>query len=53
MSNIKERQLTDSKQGGEGTNSFHNKSYDFLSTSEFKTGQSQEPNRIGSKEGTK
>lgn len=30
MSDIKERQSTDSKQGGEGTNSLDGKSYDFL-----------------------
>ena len=30
MSDVKERQTSDSKQGGEGTNSFHNKSYDAL-----------------------
>ena len=28
MSDTKQRQTTDSKQGGEGTNSFHGKSYD-------------------------
>lgn len=33
MSDIKERQSTDSKQGGEGTNSFHNKSFDPLTKS--------------------
>lgn len=31
MSDMKERQSTDSKQGGEGTNSLHNKSWDFMS----------------------
>lgn len=30
MSDMKQRQQTDSKQGGEGTTSFHNKSYDPL-----------------------
>ncbi len=30
MSDIKERQSSDSKQGGEGTNSLHNKGYDAL-----------------------
>ena len=30
MSDMKQRQHTDSKQGGEGTTSFHNKSYDPL-----------------------
>ena len=30
MSNEKARQHTDAKQGGEGTNSFHNKSYDAM-----------------------
>ena len=33
MSDIKTRQSTDSKQGGEGTNSFHNKSYDAMTKS--------------------
>lgn len=28
MSDIKERQSSDSKQGGEGTNSLHNKGWD-------------------------
>lgn len=28
MASMTERQTTDSKQGGEGTNSFHNKGYD-------------------------
>lgn len=28
MSNIKERQSSDSKQGGEGTNSLHNKGWE-------------------------
>ena len=49
---MKSRQWTDSKQGGEGTNSFNGKSYDFLSTN-FASGQSQEPAKEGSKEGTK
>jgi hypothetical protein len=31
MSDIRERQSTDSDQGGEGTNSLHNKGWDFLS----------------------
>ncbi|NIO40797.1 MAG: hypothetical protein GTO41_11830 [Burkholderiales bacterium] len=31
MSDIRERQTTDSKQGGEGTTSLHNKGWDFLS----------------------
>jgi len=30
MSDIKERQSTDSKQGGEGTNSLHNKGWEAL-----------------------
>ena len=30
MTDMKQRQHTDSKQGGEGTNSFHNKSYDAM-----------------------
>ena len=30
MSDIKERQSSDSSQGGEGTNSLHNKGYDAL-----------------------
>ena len=30
MEGLKQRQQTDGKQGGEGTNSFHNKSYDPL-----------------------
>ena len=30
MSNAKERQSTDSKQGGEGTNSLHNKGWEAL-----------------------
>lgn len=52
MSDIKTRQQTDSAQGGEGTNSFNGKSYDFLSTN-FDSGQSQEPAKEGSTEGTK
>ncbi len=32
MSDKFERQTTDSEQGGEGTNSFHQKSYDALTT---------------------
>ncbi len=31
MSDAKARQSTDAKQGGEGTNSLHNKGWDFLS----------------------
>lgn len=31
MGDTYERQTTDSKQGGEGTNSLHNKGWDFLS----------------------
>jgi len=30
MSDIKERQSSDSKQGGEGTNSLHNKGWDAM-----------------------
>lgn len=30
MSDLKTRQQTDSKQGGEGTNSLHNKGYDAM-----------------------
>lgn len=30
MSDIKDRQSTDSKQGGEGTNSLNGKSWDFM-----------------------
>jgi hypothetical protein len=33
MSDIKNRQSTDADQGGEGTNSFHNKGYDALTKS--------------------
>jgi hypothetical protein len=33
MSDEKARQHSDSKQGGEGTNSFHNKSYDPMTKS--------------------
>ena len=33
MSDLKANQTTDSKQGGEGTNSLHNKSYDPMTTS--------------------
>ena len=52
MSDMKSRQQTDSKQGGEGTTSFNGKSYEFLSAT-FDSGQSQEPAKEGSKEGTK
>ncbi len=52
-SKLKAQQQTDSAQGGEGTNSFHGKSYDAMLTDELDSGQSQEPNRIKSEEGTK
>ena len=53
MSEIKARQQTDSKQGGEGTNSLHNKGYDAL-TKNIGTppGNTQAPepdNKIGTK----
>ena len=53
MSDLKARQMTDSAQGGEGTNSLHNKSWDAMLTDEFDSGQSQEPAKEGSTEGTK
>jgi hypothetical protein len=40
----KERQSTDSKQGGEGTNSFHNKGYEALTVNiGKKLGQGEAP----------
>lgn len=53
-SDMKERQSTDSKQGGEGTNSFDGKSYDPMTVS---VGQpplnTTGGDKVGSKEGTK
>ena len=53
MSDIKERQSTDSKQGGEGTNSLHNKGYDFLSKNIDNVENTTGGDKTGSKEGTK
>jgi hypothetical protein len=53
MSDIKERQHTDSKQGGEGTNSLHGKSYDFLSKDISNVENTTGGDKEGSKEGTK
>lgn len=53
MSDTKARQSTDAKQGGEGTNSFHNKGYDFLSKDINKVANTTGGDKKGSKEGTK
>ncbi|MHC4093992.1 MAG: hypothetical protein ACYSVY_27590 [Planctomycetota bacterium] len=52
MSDIKERQSSDSKQGGEGTNSLHNKGYDALTKDigAVENTQAPEPdNKVGTK----
>ena len=44
MSDINERQSSDAKQGGEGTNSFHNKGFDALTKNiGKKVGQGEAP----------
>lgn len=53
MSNLKERQSSDSKQGGEGTRSLHRKGWDFMSKNIGKPGNTTGGEKVGSKEGTK
>lgn len=53
MSDIKSRQSTDSKQGGEGTNSLHNKGYDPMTKNIGRPGNTTGGDKVGSKEGTK
>lgn len=52
MSDIKSRQSTDGKQGGEGTNSLHNKGWDAM-TKPLPQGNTSGGDKEGSKEGTK
>ena len=52
MSDIKERQSTDNKQGGEGTRSLHYEGWEAM-TKEGVPGNTTGGDKEGSKEGTK
>lgn len=53
MSDTKERQSSDSKQGGEGTRSLHNKGFDPMTKDIGNVSNTTGGDKEGSKEGTK
>jgi hypothetical protein len=53
MSDIKQRQSTDSKQGAEGTRSLHQKGWEAMTKSNIPGSNTSGGDKKGSKEGTK